>query len=415
MYDIFFSNNKEKKENLMKYDYQNFHDHIRYILNYWENAVDYDNGGIHFYIKPLTQEATDVGVKCFLMHVRQMYNFSVGAKYGIEGSKEIAYHLYNTLDTVFEKREGLYPTVKSRYTMRKEPDGEYAKMYDHFYAVIGLSKFATVFADKEAYQKAKTLYLNSMHKANDGEYRENGCYAYYDYEAQTGKKKNGNTFLHHAEATVNLLCCAKNIFEEKKFLVEKAEIGKILLDVQDMFANKFFNYEYMITPDGINDDLTMAKHVMYFGDTLAHPMEWIGFLYEGEKVMEEPLQFLHEHGENLTNICLERSNAKLGGCFRNDFYLREMMSSENSSFWSQSEAILNTFVANKMYDTDYTDVAEKMLDFYFKYFIDDEFNGIFSRVDPKGIATERRKGYMFKCDHHSLRMCEKIIDYKLLD
>ncbi len=399
----------------MKYHYEDFYDHIKYILDYWKNAVDYENGGIHFYIKSIDREPTDLGVKCFLMHVRQMYNFSVGAKYEIEGSQDIACHLYETLDEVFEKKEGLYLPSQSKYTSYKEPKGNFAKMYDHFYAVIGLSKYASVFKNKDAYKKAKALFMNSMEKSNDGAYKEKGCFAYYDFDEKTGKHKNGNTLLHHAEATVNLLLCAKHIFTEDEFLFEKAEIGKILHDADYLFSRKFFNYEYMLTPNDINNDLTLSDRTLYESDTLAHPMEWIGFWYEGGIVMEETIQFIKEHGETVTNICLERSNAKLDGCFRNDFYLQEMMSSGCACFWAQSEAILNTFIANKIYDTDYSDVAEKMLDFYFGCFIDNEFGGIFSTVDSKGIATKRTKGYMYKCDHHSLRMCEKIIDYKLLD
>lgn len=52
-----------------------------------------------------------------------------------------------------------------------------------------------------------------------------------------------------------------------------------------------------------------------------------------------------------------------------------------------------------------------MYEFYKDNFIDKKFDGIFSDVSEDGIVISRSKGYEMKCDYHSVRMCEKILEW----
>ena len=85
-------------------------------------------------------------------------------------------------------------------------------------------------------------------------------------------------------------------------------------------------------------------------------------------------------------------------------------------FLGQVESTLTACYAAGYYRSSrYLAKARELLSFYFNYFVDREFGGIFSELSSSGIAVDRRKGHMYKCDHHNLRMCEKILKYGLLE
>lgn len=84
---------------------QYFKDHLSYILTWWEDFIDWEKGGVFTVIKPFTKIPVQE-YKIPLMHLRQLYNYSVGFEQGHPRAEKIANHLANSLFEVFPERQG---------------------------------------------------------------------------------------------------------------------------------------------------------------------------------------------------------------------------------------------------------------------------------------------------------------------
>jgi mannose/cellobiose epimerase-like protein (N-acyl-D-glucosamine 2-epimerase family) len=393
----------------MELSYSWFKDHIAFILNYWKEAVDYENGGIFFLSNHYTGELEKTGEKSVLMHVRQLYNYSVGSLYNVADSEKIAGHLFHTLDSVFQKHQGCYVTnhpYLGGFTKR-------ITAYDQFYIVTGLAKYAAVFKDKKAYQRTKEHFLFTRRFFGDGSFSERGCFDSYDKKTGVFGIKTENAMLHHFEACINLLAAAQSVFNREDFEKEAHEISRIIEESNSLFFNRIYDKEKRIVRKFFENNMQPYKYQDRHPVTIAHALEWMGFFFEAQILLTK--SFLKKEIQELTETTFLRGYHN-SGCFLNDFFLEEGRCMATSVFWGQVEAVLGALYAYHLYkDIQYRNMADNLIKFYKENFVDDKDGGIFSGVTDDKIVFQRIKAFAYKCDHHSIRMCEKILQYKLLD
>ncbi len=383
---------------------------IRETLDYWSQAVDWDKGGIHYIRDDFDGGAIKQDRKCLLIHVRQLYNYSVGADKGIENARKVADHLSNSLDEIFPKRNDLYQSVNFS---EHEEEEAILSAYDLYFVVIGLAKYAAVSHNSEKYYSAKQLFYQINAVFDDGDFASKGCFTNFD--ARNGNRflKSGNTMLHRLEACDNLIFAAQKIFDGPDLEKQKDEIKDEILKIYSLFENKIYQSDLSATLEGFDDEMNITREQRYGYITNAHPIEWYGFWLEAIWALQLDLPFFTSEAKKMVDTAMARSYTDVG-CFGNNFYLKEQKTIYSASFWAQSEAILAYKYAAKHYaDSQYADWAEKMYEFYNKYFLDREFGGIFSDVTKDGVVASRSKGYAMKCDYHNVRMCEKILDWQL--
>lgn len=385
-------------------------DHIRYILTYWREAVEFDSGGIHYQMDNYGNGVIRQNKKCLLMHARQLYDFSVGAEFNIGDSQNVAEHLYNTLDLVFKRHEGIYQSF-SESEIPVETDN--LSSYDMFYLVIGLSRFAKSFKRSDAYHRAKEIYFKTVEFFKDGEISELGCFANYSISQNRYFGKTGNATLHFLEATIDLIAAAKVIFSADELEKELNDLSTYFDPIYKLFSEKIYDREKQVTYEFFDDDFTPSNEQIYGYATGTHCLEWFGFYFELNLLTGKKTEFLENQSRQLVETVIERCVSE-SGFLKNDYYLQEDFALPRSSFWSQSEFILGLVYAHKYFsDEKYLNLANKMFEYYLENFIDKKFGGIFSDlylIDERTTVVNRSKGFSMKCDHHSLRMCEKTIE-----
>ena len=384
-------------------------EHIKYILNFWREAIEFDGGGVHYQVDNYGHGVIRQNKKCLLMHARQLYDFSVGSEFDIGDSQNVAEHLYNTLDLVFERHDGIY---KSFNESENSAETDNLSSYDMFYVIIGLSRFAKSFKRKDAYSRAKEVYFKTVDFFKDKEISKGGCFANFSISQNRYFGKSGNATLHFLEATTNLTAAAKEIFNGRDLEEEITELSVYLGSIYELFIQKVYNSDQQVTYEFFNDDYTPSDEQTYGYATGAHCLEWFGFYFELNTLIGEKTDFLENQAKTLVNTAVERCVAN-NGFLKNDYYLQEGFALPRASFWSQSEFILGLMYAYKYFaDERYLKLADKMFAYYLENFIDQKFGGIFSDlylIDGKTVVVNRNKGFSMKCDHHSLRMCEKIL------
>lgn len=387
--------------------------HIRSILEFWTPALDWKAGGIHFLMRDFGKGPDRRSVKNLLMHVRQLYDFSVGHERGYPGATKAARHLSSTLDPLFLKPEKLYASYH-------QPEGNWRRegfsAYDQFYCVVGISRFARAFRDKQAWRKARDLFFRAMTIFGHGAtFRTQGLFASWNPSKRRWHWKSGNALLHLYESLVNLgLACRAVFGSSPEGEREFKALEPVFEDCYHLITRKIYSRKHRVMLEDFEDDLTPGLDQEYGCVTNAHALEWIGFMIEASLLTGKNYPFLGKEGKKLADISFERAASRLNG-FRNDYFLHEKTSTEDVPFWAQIESILTAcFLAKWWKDNSYLLKARKLWDFYGKYFLDRKFGGIYSAVSCHGVATDRRKGHAWKCDHHNLRVCEKILDYGLL-
>jgi len=383
--------------------------HIEYLLDYWEKAVD-PNGGIHYLMDNFGKGPIVQDKKCLMIHARQLYNFSIGAEKNFKGSREIADHLYHSFSKIFPQHQDLYIS----YNISEfETEINSLCAYDLYFLVIGLARYARVTQSKSVLEEAFQLFNRINTFFDEENFTELGCYTNYDIQNQTKSLKSGNTFLHRLEACTNLLLAARSIGEDilSNF---RNEISPEVDKIYALFENKIYSYDISSPLEGFDDDINMSREQEYGYITNAHPLEWLGFFLEASWLLEKEYKFLSGEAENMTRKVYERSLSE-SGCFGNNYYLKERRTVYSAGFWAQNEAILGFAFAQKQFNNQsYREWAEKMFDFHINHFVDREFGGIFSDVTDPNIVINRNKGYNMKCDYHGVRMCEKILEWRLL-
>ena len=386
-------------------------EHIYYILRYWQKAVDFEHGGIHFQRQNFSKDPIKQGKKCLLMHARQLYDFSVGFEYGFNDAQKIALHLYNSIDKVFPRYRGLHYSFNFS-DMPSEKN--LLSSYDLFYVVIGLSRYAKTFNDKEAFSKAKVIFLSTISFFIDDSLSERGIFTNFNTKEKNFFGKTGNSILHLLEASINLMIAAQRIFGDDLWKNEVQDITKFISPLYRLYEQRIYDKKLQVTDELFNDDFSPSDEQKYGYATGSHALEWFGFWLEISWLLGQKTEFLRESARALVDMTLKRCFYP-NGCFQNNYFLRERKTFPVASFWAQPEAILGSFYAATFFGKrQYAVLGEKMFNFYVKNFPDRKFGGIFSDVTYNNVIINRNKGFSMKCDHHPIRMCEKIIGYNLL-
>ena len=393
--------------------YSQFERHIAEIITYWSPAVDFDNGGVFYNMEPVRHSIEIPGRKAFLMHVRQLYNFSVGSEMGLPGAKKIAKHLYASVDKVFDRTGGLYPFVPEYNSGPHRRFGGLFTSYNQWYFITAAARYSKAFGDAKAFHRAFGHFKLVKEAFSTGDFPRLGIYRVKNMDNGSVSGKTGNDHLHHFEALVHLAEAAETVLKRPEYEAVKKELGEYVDEAEAMFESKLLDKDSFMTPDSMEEDLSFAKrgHVT----TLGHPLEWFGFLFEAQRHMKRPSPVLERHGRRILdeNLSLALSDT---GCFRSVYEFDSKRVYPKTDFWSQVEGILGALYGHVYFgDEQYLLMAETMWEFYRRTMCDPVHGGIYEQVSEDGIPVSYTKGSVWKCDHHALRVCEKIIRYRLLD
>jgi|GEM_PF-1548681 len=388
-----------------------FTDHLRYINDWWEFMVDWEGGGIFCYPELFTKRPAG-NAKALLMHVRQLYNYCVGHEHGHPRSEEIARHLYATLDTVFTDREGELFYARSRRSGRAPlVDG-----YQNAYVVIGLSRYARTFHDREAAERALRVYDAIDRTLTHAPLRKTGTWNYWDPVDDRKFGKTDNSLMHRCEGALNLLRALETSAPD----LAETHRDRLVSQVDDMahyFNAVIARPEDGYTVENFQDDSTPYPHNDDIPQSLAHAFEWVGFCFEFEAHCGLRFDFLDTRSRTLAQNALSNGLAP-NGCYRNSYVPRMKAGPLRGDFWPQVEAPLGVLWARKRWGEDAFPLenAERMLDFYTRFFFQREEygGGILNHVSENGVPVELSRGHRFKCDHHAVRLCEKVLEYDLV-
>lgn len=387
-------------------------EHLAWILDWWSDFVDWDNGGIFTYPHPLKKEIDSPG-KALLMHLRQMYNYSVGAEADVPNSAKIAHHLYSTFEDLFPEREsGLIVEPPSRGVPEKCCSG-----YNNAYAVICFSRYARAFEHRKAAEQALVFYQSLARACTDHPLKEKGSWHYWHPGEQRGTQKTDNAVIHRFEAALNLL----RALQETAPDLAKANHAYLRREMEDMIA--FFQKNICRAAEGftievLEDDGSPSIYTHIFPQSLAHGFEWLGFLFEAEQLLDISIPFLEAEGRLLGRRTMD-NGLQPSGCFCNDWMPGMKKAPLKADFWPQVEAILGSLWCRQRWgNSDFPrEEADRMWNFYRQnQFKSEELGGgILFSVSENGAPFTLRTGSGVKCDHHSVRLCEKVKEYSLLD
>jgi len=401
-----------KKIEVLQMVQENFYKHFQDIVEYWKPAEDLQEGGIFYNMEPIRHQVGDPGQKCLLMHARQLYNYSAGADQGFQGCKEIAQRLFDSLEDLFPPQNGIYPSipVKGKWVNRQYRG--FISSYNHFYVVTAYARYAAMTGSAENFHRAYRVWKETRNVYYAGPFAEKGIYAWMDDKNQP-RGKTGNVQLHHYEALINLYGASSvlNNEEERKKIQE--ELLENLLESERLFYRFLYDESTKMTPDHLEEDLSFKKegHLT----TLGHPLEWWGFLYEAELLTGRKNSFIRKEGLTLLQRCLEIGLTD-SGCFCSHYYFDSEYVPARTDFWTQVEAILTmSYAWHCLKDEKYLNAAKQMWFFYESFMLDKAHGGVFQRVAADGSLLSMQKGDMWKCDHHALRVCERILKYRLLE
>lgn len=389
-----------------------FKKHFQDIIEYWKIAEDREEGGIFCNMEPIRHQMGDPGQKCILMHARQLYNYSAGADWEMDGSKEIAHRLFHSLEELFPPENGIYPSnpVKGAFVNRQYRG--FISSYNHFYVATAYARYAKMTGEEEHFNRAYQVWKDTRSVYSAGPFAEKGIHAWMSEEGLP-RGKSGNVQLHHYEALINIYDATDAIAEESRRKKIQEELLAFLLEAEEFFYRFLYDSATGMTPDHLEEDLSFKKegHLT----TLGHPLEWWGFLYEAELLTGRKNAFIRGEGISLLENCLT-IGLKDSGCYCSHYYFDKAYVPGKTDFWTQIEAILTlSYAWHCLKEERYLNAAGKMWDFYDKYMLDKEYGGVFQRVAEDGSILSIQKGDMWKCDHHALRVCERILKYKLLE
>lgn len=390
---------------------EDFQHHLREINDWWTFMVDWKQGGIfshveHYRKKPWKDH------KHLLMHVRQLYNYSVGHEHGHAPSEKIARHLRDTLDTVFpEQAGGLYLE-----RLRGDNDRKILNGYTNAYVVIGLSRFARAFGDPDSARRAWEVYRALDRVLSDTPLSDQGVWDWKDPATGELAGKSDNANLHRCEAAVNLYRALSGTAPD---LLEShgAGLQRDIRDFMDFFRNRIARPREGWTVESLDESAQPTPQTAYSMQSLAHGLEWMGFFFESEAHCGVPLSFPEEDLRRLARNILSNGLAP-SGAFLNGYVPQYRRGPQMASFWPQVEAPLGSLWAAQRWGEELfpREEAERMLAFYRENLFapPEHGGGIFSTVSENGVPIHPYRGHRFKCDHHAVRMCEKVLELKLV-
>lgn len=388
-----------------------FEQQLSYILHWWAFFVDWENGGIISVLKKMRKEkASDKRIA--LMHLRQMYNYSVGYEFGVSGSEKIARHLYETLYQVFPNRSGNMITGQI-WSRKKEP---LISGYLNAYQAICLSRFARAFNDRQAAELSLKVYQELDLLLSDGILSEGGTWDFYFYESKLCEGKSDDCTIHRCEAALNvyraLEAASPDLLETHKPYLQSQ-----LRELTTFFDRFISRPEEGMTIERLQDDCNPPKDSRHRLQSLAHGFEWFGFCQEIEAYCRISIPFMDDRMRILVDKTM-KNGLSPNGCFRNRYCLNTRSAPLIAEFWPQVEAVLGALWARKRWGEKSFPLehAEQLMNFYQKHFFKPESlgGGIMSAVSENGCPIDYGSGHGYKCDHHAVRLVEKTLEFNLL-
>jgi mannose/cellobiose epimerase-like protein (N-acyl-D-glucosamine 2-epimerase family) len=389
-----------------------FHSHLFWILTWWQDFVDWEDGGIFTYSSYLEKKPKGP-TKALLMHLRQMYDYAVGHDHGYPDGEKVASHLLNTFDDIFPDKQGAL--IVEPFSRRHS--GKTISGYNNAYAVICFSRVAVALQNRAAAERALSIYQDLDRFFTDGSLEERGTWTHWDLESNTFRQKTDNALIHRCEGAFNLYRALKATAPDLAS-THRDVLLQQCLDMVRFFATHIARPEEGFTVEKLNDDGSTDPRQLHNNQSLAHGFEWLGFLFEIEHLFGVEVPFLSERGAMLGRNTLHNGLAE-NGCFRNEWIPALSRAPLMATFWPQVESILGSiWCRNRWGEKQFPlEEAERMMDFYTTYmFKPDELGGgILTAVSENGVPQYLSVTSAVKCDHHAVRMCEKILDYRLLD
>ena len=368
----------------------------RNILDYWLKygfRGDSDNFWIYVDENNIPE---DSDAASFLINARAVWAFSKGYEvYGDEKYLEGAKRALRGFD-VFYKNGGYLQIVNSTKVHRKT-----FKMYDHAFAIYGLSQFYKVTKDEKVLKKAFEFFNIIEEKAFDKEF--GGYYDNFDilwnnvhnpnpkYPPECSK--NMNCMLHILEAYTLFYEVSQN----EKVLDALKKLTRVTLDKivnkETGHLNMYFDREL----NSLNDSITCG-HDIETSWLLKETAEVIGDENLSKEIKETSLllaktgfegAFNHENGGIITEH--PKKGVKL--------YI----------WWEQAEAVVGGFNMYQLTgDKKYLEYSEKVWEFIKKHFIEETGEWAEWYI-PHNTDYITNKIAPWKCPYHNFRMCAEMM------
>ena len=366
-----------------------FQHHFDSILRFWADSADAEGHGYH-HNRDWNGDVCPGPQRNLLIHARLLYMYAEGVRLGHGFAREHADNLRAFLEGHLRDDEGGYGSRNG--TEWRTPG--ILSTYDNLFVVIGLGRYAEATDSAEARAEAwRLLNMIETRCAPDG--IENGLRGYAGTDAPPPGSRlgfyTGNINLHYLEA----LCCLQR--------AGQGEVGDRLKKIRSFFHSRILDESRWITHEDFAESYAHPRVEPGAASSLAHALEWVDFFREADL----PLDPETERG--LMRKALEHG-VDSDGFFRDSFYLFEGRAAGAATFWTQVEAA-KTFNRASAFDPSgpWADAAKRVADYYFGHFVDPD-GGVFSRVDRTGVVTSRSKGYKWKCDYHSVRLCVEALE-----
>ncbi|MCC5850231.1 MAG: AGE family epimerase/isomerase [Verrucomicrobia bacterium] len=361
-----------------------FQHHFESLLRFWTASRDPGGNGYH-HNRDWKGTVLPGPQRNLLIHSRLLYMYAEGVRLGHGFAREHADNLHGFLVGHMRDEDGGYGTLDG--TEWRTPG--ILSTYDNLFVVIGLARYAEATGSEEARAEAwRLLEMIETRCAPEGV--EKGLRGYAGTDTPPPGSRlgffTGNINLHYLEA----LCCLQR--------AGGGEIGCRLQKIRSFFQTWILDDSRWITHEDFGESYAHPHVEPGAASSLAHALEWVDFFREAGSPLDP------ETEQGLMHKGLEHG-VDTDGFFRDAFYLHEGRAAGAASFWTQVEAA-KTFNRASEFDPQglWADAAKRVTDYYFRHFVDPE-GGVFSRVDRTGVVTSRYKGYKWKCDYHSVRLC----------
>ncbi|NRA39856.1 MAG: AGE family epimerase/isomerase [Planctomycetes bacterium] len=369
-------------------------EHFQGILTNWGARWDSQVGGIPATVRP-DGTVRESARRALLIQARCLYNFSEGIAHGEHACSDLAAQLFDYLCGQLRSVHGWFCSLGSDGELQGQ-DGLFA--YDNLFMVIACARYARVAKDPKtaaaALQVAQDLFALIDDVCGNGDLAEGGILSRGGEEQNNRQQMrlySGNVMLHYLEAAVNVRLAGVEAADQK------------ISDLRTFFLRYIYDEQGSLTLDHFRDGFKKPRAQQGASTTMGHSLEWIDFFRVCDRF------HLPEKVERSIFESVRKRGVQESGLFVNHFYLSEMRSAGSCDFWGQAESIKAYNIAASLYGYPYADTARNLLEAYFKYFVDTD-HGVFNEVDPNGVVLSRMKGYSWKCDYHSLRMCVDIMD-----
>ena len=384
---------------LNKEEFKNHLENI--IIPFWKSLRDDEFGGYYGYMD-YNLKLNKQAVKGCILNSRILWFFSNAYMVLKDDSlKEEAKHAYEFMRDYCLDNEngGIYWSM----TYDGKPDDTMKHTYNQAFAIYALSSYYDISGDKEAIDKAFSLYNTIETKCKD----EIGYLEAADKEfnkiSNDALSENGVM----ADRTMNTLLHVYEAYTELYRVTKDEDVKSKLIDIINTFADKVYNsklnrqevffndkWESIIDLHSYGHDIETAWLMDKGVDILDIP-EVTDKMYPITKALTKKIYEIAFDGHSLANEC------------------ENGVVDERRIWWVQAETVLG-FMNGYLKDpnkTEYMDAAEATWEFIKKYVVD-------KRAGSEWYKEVRKDGTPYegleivepwKCPYHNGRMCIEVI------